>query len=97
VKTYEQARIAYERAKHTRKEEFDHVAAKAKDLVKTVKWFISVYRTSNMEVRKDGKTPPCFNAPIPELPLPGDLHESSLDWDCNMAERRQNIQQPNPN
>lgn len=97
VKAYERARMRYEKAKHLRKEEFDHIVAVAQDLIKMVKWYISVYRTSNQQARKDGSIPPCFHGSIPELSIPVSLQESSLDWDCDLPDRRQHLQSPNPN
>lgn len=84
VKAYEAARLAYEKARHLRKEEFDVMTAQAKDLIKTVKWYISVYRSSNQEVRRSGAKPPCFKTPIPELMMPGDFQENRLDWECDV-------------
>lgn len=81
--TYQKSRILFERAKHKRKEEFDHIVSMAEDIRRIAYHLISIYRDANIGARTSGITPPCFKQPIPQLEIPKQLKPEALDWDCD--------------
>lgn len=84
AKKYQIARIAFEQAKHKRKEEFDLVVAHAQDLIKIVKLYIKIYRDANIGERQNGTIPLCFKREVSEIQLPLALQPNALDWNCNV-------------
>ncbi len=97
VRRYEKARKNFERVRHRRKEVFDYRVAEALDLIKEIKLLISIYRSANMEIRKDACTPPCFKKTIPEVQLPDGFRGNALDWNCDSSENREFIESLNFN
>ncbi|MBK9107299.1 MAG: hypothetical protein IPM92_02675 [Saprospiraceae bacterium] len=97
VKEYELARLHYEKIKHLRKEEFDHHVSIGRDMIKVVKWLISVYRNKNQEVRRSQTIPACFQKSIQELIMPAGLWEKDLDWNCDIIPNNQPLPKPSDN
>jgi hypothetical protein len=78
----EQAQLDFELKRQRRQKKHEQFKTWAETTIENVEFSISVYRTANLEVRYDGKTPKCFEKPVDMLELPDSLRDVSLDWDC---------------
>lgn len=83
ARRFETADKNYIAAREIRRKEFDRLSVHAKTIKAQGEYLVEVYRTANMEVRRDSIKPECFKQqPIPIL-LPSEFNPDLLDWDCN--------------
>lgn len=80
---FEKANREFIRAREVRRKEFDRLSAQAKTILTQAEYYVEVYRTANMEVRRDGKKPDCFKKHPAAIYLPVEFNPELLDWDCN--------------
>ena len=79
---FEATNKAYIEARNRRQKEFERYFTHAKYLKSQIEFLIEVYRTANMEVRKDGLKPLCFKIAPEQIKIPLELNPENLDWDC---------------
>ena len=82
---YERAAETLERAQATREKRFEQLREQARHEKESCDVLIGAYRIANVEARRDGRKPECFNTDPVEAKLPESFRQ--LDTECKETTR----------